>query len=250
MSYQPTPRRSQNADEILDLLLDALLERNAQRRRQAAAAQKPAPAQEPKPEAQAQPEDAPEPPPQRKPQPGDADWTPPPAVPSMGLHRLIWRMLLAVLVVTVLINIPVTRYGVSLARILPDKQQLVVRDGLLLKGSGPEVYRLEDEKLRWVSSLDAFHHLGLAWDDVHQVDDAYLDSFERGEPIHVLLKCRTSPHIYRLEGDQKRWIKDIATFRVEGHHWDEVRFVECDYLDSIPLGTPIPANAGRPPDSN
>lgn len=250
MSNQSTPRRSRDADEVLDLLLDALLERNAQRRRQATAAKQSLPAPEPETESPADPEPEPETTTPREPQPGDADWTPPPAVPTMGLHRLIWRMLLAVLVVTVLINIPVTRYGVSLARILPDKQQLVVRDGLLLKGSGPEVYRLEDDQLRWVSSLDAFHHLGLAWDDVRQVDDAYLDTFERGEPIHVLLKCRTSPHIYRLEGDQKRWIKDIATFRVEGHQWDEVRFVDCDYLDSIPLGTPIPANAGMPPDSN
>ena len=250
MSDQPTPRNSRNVDEVLDLLLDALLERNAQRRRQAAAAKKPAPAPEPKTETAPEPESEPEPAAAREPQPGDDDWTPPPPVPSMGLHRLIWRMLLAVALVTIVINIPVTRYGVSLARILPDKQQLVVRDGLLLKGSGPEVYRLEENKLRWVSSLDAFYHLGLQWDDVHQVDDAYIDTFERGEPIHVLLKCRTSPHIYRLEGDQKRWIKDIATFRVEGHQWDEVRFVECGYLDSIPLGTPIPADAGLPPNSN
>ena len=59
-----------------------------------------------------------------------------------------------------LINIPITRHGVSLARILPDAAALVIRDGLLLKGPGPEVYVLEDDNLRWISSLEAFERLG------------------------------------------------------------------------------------------
>jgi hypothetical protein len=147
----------------------------------------------------------------------------------------------------VVINIPVTHHGVSLARLWPDSAALIVRDGLLVIGSGPEVYRLEDNKLRWVSSLDAFHHLGLRWDDVHPVEDVFIAEFEQGAPIHVLLKCPGSPHIYRLEGGQKRWIRDIPTFEAEGHVWTDVRFVDCGYLRELPDGPPIPANAGEPP---
>ena len=72
----------------------------------------------------------------------------------------------------VLVNIPVNRYGVSLARMMPESASLIIRDGLVLKGSGPEIYILQDDKLRWISSLDAFEHLGLKWGDVHVVDDA------------------------------------------------------------------------------
>ncbi|MFH1086725.1 MAG: hypothetical protein V1772_13310, partial [Chloroflexota bacterium] len=139
------------------------------------------------------------------------------------------------------------RYGVSLARILPDSAALVIRDGLIVKGTGPEIYRLEDDKLRWISSMSAFEHLGLEWKDVRVVEDAFLARFDRGAPIHVLLKCAYSPHIYRLEGERKRWIRDIPTFEAEGHVWRDVRFVSCEELRAIPDGPPIPEGAGTPP---
>jgi hypothetical protein len=148
---------------------------------------------------------------------------------------------------TILLNIPVTRYGVSLARILPDSDSFIVRDGLVLKGSGPRVYVLEDDKLRWISSLEAFERLGYEWDQVHIVEDAFLERFEMGEPLYVLLKCGGSPHIYRIEEETKRWIKDIPTFEAEGHVWEDVHFVDCDYLRRIPDGPPIPEDAGEPP---
>lgn len=117
----------------------------------------------------------------------------------------------------------------------------------MLKGSGPEIYRLESDKLRWISSLDAFEHLGLTRKDVHVVEDSFRAKFELGRPMHVLLKCDGSPHIYRLENQQKRWIKDISTFLAEGHVWEDVRSVSCEYLRQIPDGLPIPEDAGPPP---
>ena len=38
-------------------------------------------------------------------------------------------------------------------------------------------------------------HFGYTWGDVHIVDDGYLDRFEKGTPLHVLLECYDSPHI-------------------------------------------------------
>jgi hypothetical protein len=164
------------------------------------------------------------------------------------MAKTIGRLLILVVLLLILINVPVTRYGVSLARILPETTSLIIRDGLVLKGSGPEIYVLEEDKLRWISSLDAFEHLGLTWEDVHVVEDEFLEKFEKGTPIHVLLKCQTSPHIYRLENQQKRWIKDIDTFEAEGHVWEDVRFVSCQYLRDLPDGPPIPEDAGPPPE--
>jgi hypothetical protein len=165
----------------------------------------------------------------------------------MNLDRALGRFLLLVAALIVLVNVPINRYGVSLARMIPESASLIIRDGLVLKGSGPDIYILQNDELRWISSLDAFEHLGLDWGDVHTVDDAFLGRFEQGKPIHVLLKCAESPHIYRLENGQKRWIKDIATFEAEGHTWDDVRLVSCDYLRGIPDGPPIPEDAGPPP---
>ena len=256
-------------DQILDLLLDALIERQRVRRAQPqqapAATRRPEPEKEP---AKPAPPTRPEPPPSEqqrpttaqpsrsprvvtkpppKPEPGEEGWEPPPRQPSIDMGKTIGRLAILVVALLVLVNIPVTRYGVSLARILPETTSLIIRDGLVLKGSGPEIYVLEEGKLRWISSMDAFDHLGLAWQDVHVVEDEFLEKFEEGAPIHVLLKCPTSPHIYRVENQVKRWIKDIDTFEAEGHVWDDVRTVTCDYLRSIPDGAPIPEDAGPPP---
>jgi hypothetical protein len=70
--------------------------------------------------------------------------------------------------------------------------------------------------------------------------------FEQPEPI--LLKCPFSPHIYLLQGGQKRWVKDIPTFEAEGYRWSDVtEWVTCADLRSVPDGVPIPPGAGPPP---
>ena len=269
MTSQNQRHDRSTSDQILDLLLDALAER--QKARKAGISPSPTdpgvlppppgeremvppPRPEPPPSKQQRPAErpvparpAPSPAPQREPQPGEEGWEPPARLPSIQMGKMLGRLAILVAVLVLLVNVPVTRYGVSLARIMPDSASLVVRDGLVLKGSGPEIYRLEDNKLRWISSLDAFEHLGLTWADVHVVEDQFLEQFEKGRPIHVLLKCYDSPHIYRLENDQKRWIKDIDIFLAEGHVWEDVRFVSCDYLRNIPDGPPIPEDAGPPP---
>ncbi|MCP5100761.1 MAG: hypothetical protein GY943_34865, partial [Chloroflexi bacterium] len=69
--------------------------------------------------------------------------------------------------------------------------------------------------------------------------------YEYADPI--LLKCRSSTHIYLLDQGEKRWVDSVETFRERGYEWRDVRFVTCDELRSIPDGVPIPADAGTPP---
>jgi hypothetical protein len=263
MSNQNQRENHSTTDQILDLLLDALAERQKARRVGIPPAPRPSPLGEkevppPRPEPPAADQQRPvtgpaplrptaPPQPRREPEAGEEGWQPPPRLPSIHMGKMLGRLALLIAGLIILVNIPVTRYGVSLARIMPESSSLIIRDGLVLKGSGPEIYILEDNKLRWISSLDAFEHLGLTWKDVHVVDDKFLDQFEKGRPIHLLLKCASSPHIYALENGTKRWIKDIQTFTAEGYVWDDVQFVSCDYLRSLPDGPSIPEDAGPPP---
>ena len=180
-------------------------------------------------------------------EPDEEGWTPPPPLPSINLGRTLRRLLIGLTVIVALVNIPLNAAGVSLSRALPDVTSLVIRDGLVLKGSGPEIYVLENNRLRWISSLEAFEFFGYRWEQVHIVEDSFLSQFQQGRPKHVLLKCERSPHIYALEIDKKRWIKDIPTLEAEGFVWEDVKFVSCDYLRSLPDGLPIPADAGPPP---
>ena len=69
--------------------------------------------------------------------------------------------------------------------------------------------------------------------------------YETSPPI--LLKCTQSPHVYLLDGGEKHWIKDIPTFEAQGYQWREVKRVPCDDLDAVPVGSPIPKDAGEPP---
>jgi hypothetical protein len=69
--------------------------------------------------------------------------------------------------------------------------------------------------------------------------------YERPDP--VLFLCTGSPHIYLLEDGQKRWVDTIATFEARGYVWGDVHRIPCDDLRAIPDGTPIPPDAGPPP---
>ena len=252
VNRQPSSSEPTTTEQVLDLLLDALLERQAARQSQPKLVTAPSPAPLPpaeKPAIEAR-RPSPKPPaakPTREPQLVEKSWTPPPSLPSINLGRTLGRLLLALVVLVVVINVPITRYGTSLARIMPDTASLVIRDGLVLKGSGEDIYVLADDKLRWISSLEAFEHRHYRWRDVHIVEESFLDKFEKGRPVHILLKCNDSPHIYRIEREQKRWIKDILTFEAEGHFWEDVKFVSCQYLRNLPDGPPIPPDAGPPP---
>jgi hypothetical protein len=67
------------------------------------------------------------------------------------------------------------------------------------------------------------------------------------EPAPILLKCSASPHIYLLEKGEKRWINNIDTFDERGYVWQDVHFISCNNLRSIPDGETIPPNLGLPP---
>jgi len=169
------------------------------------------------------------------------------SVPShaTGLMR---RMAIWLLLAIILINVPINRHGTTLATVMPDTASLVIRNGLVVKEEDrDEIYVYQDGAFRWISSLDAFEHYGYTWEDVHIVPDGYLERYAIGSPIHVLLKCESSPHIYRLEGGKKRWIRDIDTFVAEGHVWEDVRFISCADLAALPDGETIPPDSGSPP---
>jgi hypothetical protein len=174
----------------------------------------------------------------------------PPSAPPVPCHtaRLLGRLALGLLALVVVINVPVNRHGTTLATAMPDRRALIIRDGLVVRvEDAPEIYVYQDGRFRWISSLTAFERRGYTWEDVHIVEEGFLEPYEIGPPIHVILKCPDSPHIYRLEGEEKRWIVDIEAFEAEGYVWEDVEFVSCKYLRNLPDGETIPRGHGPPP---
>ncbi|MEM7112702.1 MAG: hypothetical protein AAF614_09720 [Chloroflexota bacterium] len=269
-----TQKDSSTTDQILDLLLDALLERQQARQQTAVSDDEFFDLPKEKPmvtQSEVEPVeavlDAPMPEAADEKQLADDEmpikaalWeeedeeeetavsSPAEPLPTIYLEKMLARLFVAIFLLTIVVNIPFNRHGTNLARAMPDEAALVIRNGLLLKGSSDKVYVLQDNKRRWITSLDAFTYFGYRWENVHEVDDAFLQEFEEGQPIHLLQKCASSPHVYALENDQKRWIKDIPTFEAQGYRWQDVQVVPtCSRLRQIPDGLPIPEDAGDPP---
>jgi len=162
--------------------------------------------------------------------------------------RLMARLALGLFAVVVLINVPLNAEGTALARSVPSSASLVIRDGLLVQETqSPDVWVYRDGEFHWITSLEAFQQYGYRWENVHTVEYGFLDRFQKGAPLSVLLKCDTSPHVYALEAGQKRWIVDLATFQAEGYQWKDVRMVDCGYLRRLPAGETIPPGRGSPP---
>ncbi len=163
-----------------------------------------------------------------------------------NLPRLITSFVFVMIIGLAVVNVPLPMtQGLPLARAMPDRASLIIRDGIVLKASGPEIYMIENNQKRWISSIGAFER-HFQWRDVHFVDDEFLARFPDGRPIHLVVKC-DSPHVYRIEENKKRWIKNIPTFLGEGHYWGEVAYKSCGALRAIPDGVPIPPDAGKPP---
>ena len=169
---------------------------------------------------------------------------PPEKLPSIHMNRVFYRLCVSLALLLIIVNVPFNRFGTNLARAMPDERALVVRDGLLFKGPGDEIYVLEDNQKRWISSLTAFEVSGFRWDQVHEVDQDFVDQFENGPDFHVIIRCERQPHIYLLEGDVKRWIQNPAAFENAGFKWEDVRYISCSQLkNSYPDGESIPPGA-------
>lgn len=59
-------------------------------------------------------------------------------------------------------------------------------DGLLIKGSTPEVYLIAKSKRRWIPDETTFNTLGLAWQNIFIISDEKLEHISRGEKISSL----------------------------------------------------------------
>jgi hypothetical protein len=166
-----------------------------------------------------------------------------PASPAMG--RSLAQILIVLVVLLVLVNIPLNSLRAGLAQLVPHNSAMVIRDGLLLQGSGADVYVLQDYKLRLISSPEAFRHY-FDVPGITTVEDSFLEQFGRGQPVRLLARCQDSPTVYALENGRKRWVKDPPPTN-QASVWDRIELVPCGYLHDLPAGPPIPEDAGLPP---
>lgn len=157
-----------------------------------------------------------------------------------GFTRAVRWSMAAILVVIVLASLPFFE-GQSLFRVQSEVENIVLRDGLLLKGSGNAVYVMRNETRRLISSIDAFEHYGYRWSAITEVDDDFLAQVPAGPAINVLLTCQGIPEIYLLTGSEKRLVSDLEALKAEGYTFDrDLRTIPCNRLRSISDGLAYP----------
>ena len=167
------------------------------------------------------------------------------AIPD-NMPRTIVRMFASLILFIIIANLNIGMPG--LERFVGNNDGVerirIARDGTLLQGFGNAVYVIEDNKRRWITTSEAFEFYDYRWGNVRRVQESFLQQFEEGEPIYLLMKCPGAPHIYALGYENNRrvrkWIRDIETFTAEGFTWNMVSEDHCAQLIRTVDGTTIP----------
>jgi peptidoglycan hydrolase-like amidase len=126
--------------------------------------------------------------------------------------------------------------------VYPLSTPLSYPNGTLIKGFGPEVYLIENEKRRLITSMALFNNRGYKWKDVITISDEELLGHPVGEI--VLFKDGTlikgpSPEIYLVKNQKKNWIKSIDVFLKLGFNWKNVVKISSQEVNQYALGMAI-----------
>jgi len=90
----------------------------------------------------------------------------------------------------------------------------------LMRAAGDaKVYYLTEGGLRkWIRNIDIFNSYGNKWEDVAVVPQKDVGIY----PEVDLIKLTGDAKIYKLEGNIKRWIKDVEIFNKLGYDWGAI----------------------------
>ena len=116
-------------------------------------------------------------------------------------------------------------------------------DGTLIKGSGPEIYLVENGKRRHISLPILFDKLNFDWNKVIQVSQTELLAHPLGEkillPDNVLVKEKNSPPVYLIKNSKRYWIKSINVFKRLGFDWKDIIVLEPWEIKDYLMGSAI-----------
>lgn len=104
------------------------------------------------------------------------------------------------------------------------------RDGSLVRSlTAPDVYYIENLVKKPILSEATFLALGLDWDDITWLTDAFLADYTTGSMISVsgshvdgqLVKYANNPAIYLLDGGMKRAFHSASAFEANRYDWND-----------------------------
>jgi hypothetical protein len=98
-------------------------------------------------------------------------------------------------------------------------------EGTLIKGEGTEVYLVENEKRRHITSPILFKKKGFIWDNIIEISGEELLAHPVGENLlfsdDTLIKG-AAPEVYLIKSQKRHWIKTAEVFSDSGFRWQDI----------------------------
>lgn len=106
----------------------------------------------------------------------------------------------------------------------------------LVKGSGSEVFLIQDGERRWITDSKTFDAYGFNYSEVKEIFDEELNSYPEGTPITkngTLLKGSNSGEVYIIINGNRR-LMSARVFEKGKFQSEDIHSVTDSYLLSIP----------------
>lgn len=156
--------------------------------------------------------------------------------------RIVGQLLIILVVLVLLVNVPISYQGGGLAQVVPESRSTIIREGMILRGSGPDLYVLDNYQLRRFNTPETFDYFDNRYHlsgRIQTVDDDLLAQFGQGPSIRYLARCQSLPGIYILEKGQKYLLEGMLPISPDSR-WDRVNLISCHILRNLPDGPSIP----------
>ena len=118
-------------------------------------------------------------------------------------------------------------------------------DGVLIKGGGPEVYLVKNNKRRHISSAILFNKTGFKWKDIIEINQTELLAHPLGERIllsdETLIKEREMHPVYLVKNEKRHWIKTSKVFLGLGYKWKNIITLSSQEISYYAVGIMVEA---------
>jgi len=125
-------------------------------------------------------------------------------------------------------------------KIYPQGDDMRIRTGTIVKGSGSNVYKIVNDQKKHFPTADVYLLRGYDWDMIWRVDDRELSSYPEGlkvgaEAVGRVLKGKGS-EVYYVEEDSKRHFPNAEVFLGLGYTWRDIKTISDTELSKFQTG--------------
>ncbi|MBD3282563.1 MAG: hypothetical protein GF387_03065 [Candidatus Portnoybacteria bacterium] len=124
----------------------------------------------------------------------------------------------------------------------PITDPVMYPNGTLIKGPTPEVYLIQNNQRKHITSPTLFQNKGYKWEDILTVTEKELMAHPLGEKVcfndGTLIKGPT-PEVYLIKNQKRHWIKTASVFSRLGYNWNQITQVQPEEVAYYSLGSII-----------